>query len=318
MWIKGAAALVLAAIAFLIGVYLEAIRATVRSVFLPVIASWTAADLYLATHPLETGLIFAFFGVAIIPALLFVQRYASILFRRRALVDLLVAEEDKVHLVTSHMKQVSFQRIKNGQIYQLPVNAPLIPSSIAVSTTMLYSFAASRYQKKKPAELHFDTDNWGAETHSFISLGGPFVNEIPNYILERNLVPDFRITDVPTAIDAGVEYTAEREAGNPSPDAPISTDYGFIIVVRNPWDPTKRKRICIVFGLWPPGTQAAFAALLGDYELSYRKYRLFYQWVVQKWDALAVVRASVSGTLVERGEIVSIRLLKPTGPRVTP
>ena len=66
--------------------------------------------------------------------------------------------------------------------------------------------------------MHFDNDNWGAESNNFISIGGPFVNEIPKYILDRNLVPNFLITDIPTAIDDGIEYKAEREGTATSPE----------------------------------------------------------------------------------------------------
>lgn len=136
------------------------------------------------------------------------------------------------------------------------------------------------------------------------------MNEVPKYVLDRKLVPKFAITDVPTAIDDGIEYKAEREGGATGPESPLSVDYGFIIIIRNPWDTSKqnRKRLCIVFGLWPQGTQAAFAAMLGDHEASSAQYRRLYRAVARNRDVIAIVRVS-SGMLVERGQIVKVRVL---------
>jgi hypothetical protein len=43
---------------------------------------------------------------------------------------------------------------------------------------MIYRYAQQRYGNKKMARLHFDNENWGADRHNFISIGGPFVNSM--------------------------------------------------------------------------------------------------------------------------------------------
>jgi hypothetical protein len=298
-------------VGFFVGVLWNDLTTAVRPSLQILRDNWRTSDIYLSTHPLETGIIFAVASAAIVPLLVTGRRLIFVFFRRISIMDLLFRNDGEVHYIASHMRQTTFQRIGTAQIIELPTNAPLLPSSFAISTAALYAFVAERYHKRKKVLLHFDNDNWGAESHSFVSIGGPFVNEVPKYVLDRKLVPKFTITDVPTAIDDGIEYKAEREGGATSPEAPLSVDYGFVIIIRNPWDTSKqnRKRLCIVFGLWPQGTQAAFAAMLGDHESSSAKYRQLYRAVARNRDVIAIVRVSVRGMLVERGQIVKVRLL---------
>jgi hypothetical protein len=162
-----------------------------------------------------------------------------------------------------------------------------------------------RYVGKKTAVLRFDNENWGADNHNYISVGGPFVNKIVKDVLDANFVPDFEITNVPTAIDQKVVYEAEREKRSTQADAPLAVDYGFLIYMKNPGN--NKNRICMAFGLWPAGSQAAVGAILNPGKRSNPHVKKLYKSIRREQNVIAIIQVKVRGLMLEEGELVKVR-----------
>jgi hypothetical protein len=180
-----------------------------------------------------------------------------------------------------------------------------LPSNVAISAASIYSYAHARYGDGKAAQLHFDNDNWGADTRNFICIGGPFVNEVAREVVEVRRVPSFEITDTPIANDENDSYAPER-AQPVRPDAPLITDYGFVIYTKNPRN--IEKRICLVFGLWPPGTEASVKVILNPRTRPRRLYRKLHRAIKSDHNVIAIVKVRVAGLALDQGEIVKVRL----------
>jgi hypothetical protein len=297
--------LVLPLVGLLLGLYWKDFSALIRPLTSGLSAAWKNGETFLSSHPAEAGLAFAIIGSIVVPAWSWLRNLLIWLIRRRSIIELIFQDEDRVYLVTSHMKQTSFQRIGTNQVINLPSNAPFLPSNIAISTALINNYARDRYGDRKTAVLHFDNDNWGANAHNFISIGGPFVNEIAKRIIDANSIPEFQITNIPTAVDQTDTYEAERESRSTNPDAPLATDYGFAIHTKNPFNP--EKRIVIVFGLWPQGTQAAVAAVLDPAAPSSRNFKMFYKAVKRGRSVIGIVQVRIRGLILERGELIKVR-----------
>jgi hypothetical protein len=263
-----------------------------------------SAETFLGAHPMEAGLLFALIGAVILPIFVGIIKLCKYIFRRRSIIDIIFANEQSIHLVTSHMIQTSFQRIRDGHPVSLPKNAPFLPSNIAIGVTLIYSYAHRRYGDKKEVLLHFDDENWGGDEHAFISIGGPFVNKFVQMVVDDKHIPKFDISDnMPTARDESNSYQAVRNAPN-QPDASIVTDYGFLIYMKNPRNPNTR--VCLAFGLWPQGTQAAINVLLnpgGRYGL----VKQFYNAIRRDTNVIGIVRVNVKGLILDRPQLVKVR-----------
>jgi hypothetical protein len=297
--------LVLAAGGFLVGIYWSVLSSLIKPFASDFAARWVEAEEYVEKHPLEAGLLFAVIGVMIEPTCRWWRNFAAHLFRRRSIIDLIFKKEKYVYIVTSHMRQTSFERIGDKQTMQLPKNAPFLPSNVAIGAALVYSYVHDRYAGKKTALLHFDNENWGADDNNYISIGGPFVNKIVKDVLDANLVPDFRITNVPTAIDQTIVYEAEREKQSTQPDAPLAIDYGFLIYMKNPAN--NKKRICIAFGLWPAGSQAAVSAILNPGKRSNPHVKQLCKSIRRDDNVIGIIRVKIRGLMLEEGELVKVR-----------
>ena len=66
--------------------------------------NWRTSDIYLSTHPLETGLIFAVASAAIVPLLVAGRRLFFAIFRRKSIMDLMFRNDAEVHYIASHMR----------------------------------------------------------------------------------------------------------------------------------------------------------------------------------------------------------------------
>lgn len=298
-------ALVLAVAGFLLGSNWGSLAPLITPVLSGLGTAWASAEKYGVDHPIVTGLAT---GISVpILGWGFVQlRYvAQRLFRRRSIIDLVFKGEDIIPVVTSHMRQASFQRVGSQQIVQLPSNAQFIPSNVAIGAALIYSYVHNRYAGKKTTVLHFDNENWGSDSHCFISIGGPFVNEIAKEVIEGKRVTDFEITDLPTARDQKDVYEAQRENKSTQPDAALTIDYGFLIYMRNPHNPDKR--IIIVFGLWPPGAQAAAAAILNPGKRSDRLVKQLYKAIRKDHNVIGIIRVNVRGLILEEGKLIKVR-----------
>jgi hypothetical protein len=289
---------------FLIGVYWQNLSTLIGPPLATIAALWANGESYVQTHPFESGLTFAIIGALVVPIWNVCNGTLRDLFQRRSIIDLIFANEDHVYMVTSHMQQTSFERIGTKQVVQLPSNAPFLPSSVAIGGALIYSYAHQRYGNSKTARLHFDNENWGADAHNFISIGGPFVNAFAKDIVERKGIPGFQLTDTPMARDEKDTYEPLREASGGA-DAALLTDYGFIIYIKSPRNP--EKRICLAFGLWPPGTQAA-AAVIVDPRVQPRRYlNQFRKAIRDDKNVIAIVKVNINGLVLEQAELIKVR-----------
>jgi len=246
---------------------------------------------------------FAIIGALVLPVTAWVKHIISLTADRPTLMDLIFKHEDYVHAIISHMKQTSFQPIGLTNTIILPNNSLFLPSSIATSIVLLSIYCHNKYGTRKTPMFHYDHDTWDAQDHNFISVGGPFVNPLVKSILDSKKIPEFLIDQIPTALDKGTRYQAERE-NTAAQDAPIIKDYGFIIYMQNPYNPAKK--ICILFGLWPQGTQGAVETILGQANRS-ALFNQFYRYVRKGQDVIGVVQVTVTGLLVGKAEIIKFR-----------
>lgn len=299
------APLVLGASGFLIGIYWSVLSSLIEPFASDFAAQWVEAEEYVEKHPIEAGLLFAVIGVMIEPTWRWCRNLTKRFLSRRSIIDLIFKNEESIHVVTAHMRQTSFERIGDKQTIQLPSNAPFLPSNVAIGAALVYSYVHDRYVGKKTAVLRFDNENWGADNHNYISVGGPFVNKIVKDVLDANFVPDFEITNVPTAIDQKVVYEAEREKRSTQADAPLAVDYGFLIYMKNPGN--NKNRICMAFGLWPAGSQAAVGAILNPGKRSNPHVKKLYKSIRREQNVIAIIQVKVRGLMLEEGELVKVR-----------
>jgi hypothetical protein len=288
----------------LVGYYWKDLSALVRPPLATIAALWANFETYVAAHPGNAGLIFALVGALILPTWNLSGAILRRLLRRKSIIDMIFANEDHVHMVTAHMRQTSFERIGTSQVIHLPSNAPFLPSSVAIGGALIYSYAHQRYGSRKTAWLHFDNDNWGADTHNFIAIGGPFVNEFAKEIVERKKIPGFALTDIPTATDGTDKYVPDRETLSKA-DAPLLTDYGFIVYTKNPRN--HQKRVCLAFGLWPPGTQAAVAVLLDPAARPRANRNKLRKAIRKDKSVIAIVKVNINGLFLEEAELLKVR-----------
>lgn len=282
----------------------NAVLTVVQPLFAVLEKDRESVETFLAAHPMESGLLFALIGALILPIFLMIVKLCRYLFRRKSIMDIIFAKEQFVHLVTAHMMQTSFERISDGHHINLPKNAPFLPSNIAIGATLIYSYAHKRYGDRKEVLLHFDDENWGGDEHAFISIGGPFVNKFAQMAVEHKHIPNFGIVDnIPTAQDEKNSYQAVRDTSN-QPDAAIVTDYGFLIHMKNPRNPSIK--VCLVFGLWPQGTQAAISVLLNPGRRSGLARRL-HRAIRRGTDVIGIVRVNVKGLILDQPQLVKVR-----------
>jgi hypothetical protein len=239
--------LILACIGFLFGIFWSNFSSLIRPIFSSLSNNLVQLETYSQSHPIESGVSFAVIGALIAPVATQIRKLRTLLFHRPTIIDLVFKSEDHVHAVVYHMTQESFTRI-GGQQLRLPTNAVLLPYGDAISRELLSSYCHKRYSGRRTAIFHDHDDRWEMKDHNFICVGGPFTNKIAKRVLESIKIPDFTIDNIPTGLDSGDRYEAERENASTTADAPLVKDYGFIIFMKSPWN--RDKKICLLFGLW--------------------------------------------------------------------
>jgi hypothetical protein len=122
--------------------------------------------------------------------------------------------------------------------------------------------------------------------------------------VEGNEIPNFQLTNTPSAQDEKDTYTPDREASGKD-DAALLTDYGFIIHIKNPRNPAKR--ILLAFGLWPPGTQAAIAVILDPRANPRGKREQLRKAIRDDSNVIAVVKVAIKGLFLQEAELVKVR-----------
>jgi hypothetical protein len=248
---------------------------------------------YLATHAILTliaGAVLAGLLELFFPR--FVNRTLHRIRRGFTLdpLDHLMKGEASLHISVATTTPPTFRRLGSEDDIVLPENAPFLPFGQAMGMADLRSSVNERYGKKRCVELDY-SDRFGLGwKHNFIALGGPYVHKTVKEVLDRGLVPGFTIEDGPIVHDEGDIFQAGRN-GN-SPESPLSSDIGIIIWMRNPYN-TSRK-LCILFGLWPPGTFAAVDAFLqksaGDHKWKCKFRRI----VKSGQNCIVIVETSIS------------------------
>lgn len=104
-----------------------------------------------------------------------------------------------------------------------------------------------------PAPAAFHPDG-----QPFISLGGPFYNDVTKQLIERHLGSDYQY---PWVHIGGKEVRISRDAANN-----IREDYGFLLAGKT----TNDTPFIAIWGIYSFGTMAAIQALLSDLDDAYR------------------------------------------------
>jgi hypothetical protein len=218
-------------------------------------------------------------------------------------LDHLMRGEKSLHIAVGTTTQAAFSRLGSGDAITLPENAPFLPFGQAMGMADLRGAVYERYGKKRAVEVDYADRFALAWKHSFVALGGPYVHHIVKDVLDRGLVQGFAVEDGPVVSDEGERFQANHVGT--SPESPLSSDIGVIIWMRNPYN--ESRKLCILFGLWPPGTFAAVDAFLqrsvGDSKLQ-RKFRRL---VRSGQDCVAIVETSISALTIGVPTIRKVR-----------
>jgi hypothetical protein len=272
---------------------------------------------YLATHAaisLVAGTVLAGLAELFFPR--FVNRAVHRVRRGFILdpLDNLMKGETSLHIAVATTTHPAFHRLGSGDPITLPENAPFLPFGQAMGMADLRGAVNDRYGKKRSVEIEY-ADRFGLGwKHSFVALGGPYVHPIVKDVLDRGLVQGFAVEDGPVVKDEGERFHASRDGTTPR--SPLTTDIGVIIWMRNPYN--ESRKLCILFGLWPPGTFAAVDAFLNRSVADAKLQRKFRRLVRSGQDCVAIVETSISALTIGVPTIRKVRSFtyqhRPTSP----
>jgi hypothetical protein len=245
-------------------IYLQQISAFIRYVGLHEIP----LDTFTKEHVVAGGLFLALSGTLLLGGLALVCRLVINYFIRPAMtyftppdpLDSLLGGTTDVRILVSRLRSPTYTRLGTEEQLTLPDNSFVLPDSIAIAE--LYSEIRKRYgtHRRLPRPEHSYSSDM-RDSH-LIVLGGPYVNEVAHYIFDNKLVPHFAITDTFGCVDDNVHYDAVVEVK--SSRTVLTRDYGFIVCLPNPYNPTGL-RACLIFGLYPQGTLAAVRVLVDPF-----------------------------------------------------
>jgi hypothetical protein len=280
-----------------------------------------SANVFLSANPLWTlvlgGVVGAFFSVIL--GLFFPQLIGRVqrqLRRRLKLdpLDYLMMGEGSMYISVATTAPRSFARLGTKRTVTLPENAPFLPFGQAMGMADLRAAVNDRFGKSRTVNIDYAHRFGGAWEHSFIALGGPYVHPVVKEVLDKGLVPGFTIEEEPSSNepivnDEGQIFRAHRdqtEARNAN--ARLISDIGVIIWMRSPYNPDLR--LCILFGLWPPGTFAAVDAFLQKSVGDKKQQHEFTHFVRSGQNCVAIVEANISALTIGRPAIKKVRSFK--------
>jgi len=191
---------------------------------------------------------------------------------------------------------------------RLPTNVPLLGLQDALGVSALTNALADGSPNWAP-ELHAAEDSRVQMSHfTFVSIGGPSVNEATyeliasceevanegrgKAILHRGTLLDSKLMIFYPSHEAEdfsstgpMAYIAGKD------DSRLREDYGFIEIGPSPYAPGHYA--VVVFGLWPPGTQAAVEALIHP-DTTSDKGKLMQSMIRNHQPLVAVVKTQVT------------------------
>lgn len=243
------------------------------------------------------------------PALGAAAVYLTNRFRRyvqrrplRRLWDPLIGDAARAQIVIANVTLPEFQIETTGATSELPANIPLMGAQEAVGVAFLRQALNQAYRKTDIEVVGAREYRW--DGRALISVGGTSVNRATREVLAG------------TDVDVGIEvvypehYAIDREDGTEYrpelTNGHVSCDFGFLVVVPSPFDDS---RICLIYGVWPPGSRAA-AGFAADPDLSGDLGAELRGALDDDAPFVAVVRSHVSGLTAGGATLVKVRRLR--------
>jgi hypothetical protein len=215
-------------------------------------------------HPVVQSVFSAAVGIASVPTFAWVAkkcRFSS--FSR--LMYAIFKNDPRVPIVVPSIRTTGYQVVSTApHLIVLPQNVSFIGVQEAMGVRELQQKLSTSYRK-----VRFPLVAPSTLVHlsgTFFCIGGPFANEITAHLLQhRNLAPDLELKPPdPIARDLKdqTSYEASRASivGLSATDQPLLNDFGFIIIAPNPYN--QSAKVCVLFGLWPQGSNAAIRFLM--------------------------------------------------------
>jgi len=226
--------------------------------------------------------------------------------------DVILGNDKVISIVMADVPLAEFSISRVGAKSPLPTNVPLVGVQEAMAVSLLREKLREVY-KERPVRLVVSADFGSLSDSNFVSVGGPSVNGVAYSMLERHKIDDQLRIVYPDhyAVDKadGEKYEAEMV------DNALCRDYGFIVVGPNPLD--EQRVVCLFFGIWPPGTSAAIAALV-DPDTKSELGRKLVTTIREKRRAVAVVETRVQGLTPGTSRAIKVRdVVQPAARRST-
>ncbi len=190
-----------------------------------------------------------------------------------------------IPIVIGGIQLEAFTPIGTDKPVRIPRNVLLVGVDDGAGMSLLRESFVRTFRRKK-VTLYKPHDFGDKILTSFVSIGGPSVNEVTGRIMARTtglqmVYPDHY------AVIGQRKFSAEQD-----PQGNVIKDCGFIIVTPNPLAP--RHLVCVVFGIWPYGTSAALEALSTP-EMRNPDFQKFVEKVKLHAPVVAVVGTKVEG-----------------------
>ncbi len=260
--------------------------------------------------PIVQTIFGAFLGLSVPPMVKWVRRRFRI-GNFYSLMDTILKSEAVVPLVVPHIRTAAFHVLRSpSNAISPPENVSFIGLQEALGVATFRQTLSGAYpQKRFPLAT---PPNFALQDCTCICIGGPFANELTSHLLYHcNLISDFELkAPDPVARDlrTGQTYAAVKIPASASSQAgeTLLSDFGFIVVASNPYNP--EKSICLAFGLWPQGSQAALRYLLAPRSESQLEKK-FLRMVSLRQGVLAIVETKVHELTQGEPRLVNVREL---------
>jgi hypothetical protein len=242
------------------------------------------------------------------------SEHIHVYFQRRpfhAIWDNILGEQRTIPIAIGGITRPGyFIPLRTNSKVVLPSNVPLFGVQEGMGVSVLREALVSTFGEGS-VKLNQYKDFGPLKTDSFVSIGGASVNEVTyNLLVTQPVDTKFKMVYPDHyAVDDGQVYRAEQQ------DGLITKDYGFIIVAPNPYD--AQKTVCLAFGIWPQGTNAALYFLSHPEDVG-PKSGQFTDLLRKHKGAVVVVETNVYDFTVGHPTLVHARELAPPTHPGTP
>jgi hypothetical protein len=224
----------------------------------------------------------------------------------REIWDVILGDQPYIPVVVSNARVIEFIDVQDpSRRTVLPRNTPILGLHEAVGITELTKRLASLYPERG-LELRnaqtYEMSDW-----SFISVGGPEVNQVTAELLRPNrLAAGITLVRADLGSYGMDEKTGDRYQPEIQGDQLLS-DFGFIIIGPNPSWP--ERFACTLFGVWPPGSAAAIRTLV-KLETGNPLAQELLGLLADKRGAVAVVETRLRGLKDDAPTLIRVRALR--------